>query len=86
MIWLQWMDLDAQIRGWEGRFVFGEAPVGDRLQRRATQIPFERGVPVLDQTGRHGSIDIDEVRAHQISGEIHSDRARGSFTAQRCGQ
>ena len=85
LIWLQWTDLDEKTQDWEGRFVFGEAPVGDRLQRRAVQIPFEGGEPILDQPGRHGSIDILSVRTNQISGELGSDSAKGFFTAQRCG-
>jgi hypothetical protein len=84
LVWLQWTDLDEKTRDWEGRFVFGEAPVGDRLQRRAVQIPFEEGGPILDQPGRHGSIDILSVSTTQISGELGSESAKGLFTAQRC--
>ena len=85
LIWLQWIDQDSQMNSWEGRFVFGEAPVGDRQQRRAVQIPFEYGVPTLSQTGRHGSMEVHSIETHEISGEINSDRATGTFRAQRCG-
>ena len=85
LLWLQWFDLDRTINSWEGRFVFGEAPIGDRTQRRAVHIPFTRGVPRFDQTGRHGSIRIAETDGHHVSGTIESDQLTGSFLAQICG-
>ena len=84
LVWLQWIDLDQQTTDWAGRYLFGEAPVRTRQQHRAFLVPFENGVPNLDQPGRHGDIVIEPIHSDQVIGTIHSDRITGPFEAQNC--
>jgi hypothetical protein len=84
LIWLQWTDLDHEIESWEGRYIVGEAPVGDRAQRRAVMVPYEDGIPQLDRPGRHGGVEILSSSSDELRFEIRSNEVEGSFVATPC--
>ncbi len=86
VIWLQWTDLDEETYSWEGRYIVGEAPVGDRSQRRAVVVPFEDGVPQLDRPGRHGAVEIRRLSQSDLQVELRSNELEGSYVARACGR
>ena len=84
LVWLQWTDMDQQTTGWKGRYLIGQAPVRTRQQHRAFLVPFENGIPILNQPGRHGDVVVDEINSEHVRGTIHSDRIEGPFEARHC--